>query len=453
MRIAKSLIRTIAFGILAGGFVTSAAATSAPAVLGSGGELYRLVKATDALGDPLLLLSTQQPDGTIELTTVPQTEGAGVEGSAHLIYESTSRTLFLTWEERFNFIHHKIRLIGYSQGTWTEVIDVAADPYALKGEPSLAATRDSFVVMGADGEDEQVSRTILHVVWVQQSHEGQMVAYAPVTLLNGRYIGTHQTVDLSALVRSEAVNATDLWQATPPSVAVGDDDHSVIIGFVHPDTGSLSAMRITMLAGEISALADELRSHLIDFGARHDWQTPEGLVRLADDLRSHLIDFGHRVDPQIMRSIADALRSHLIDFGAQYEPSELRRLASDLRSHLIDFGFRLEDRGLRRAAAASAATRIEMVADPQAADVATVSHVALVRPVGTWSRPAEATVDATLLLSRSGREALLAWEQGGTLSYRETADGEWGPPMRLPKGSALAAEEKVRILENRIRNR
>lgn len=452
MRIAKSLAWTIVGG-LAFGLVVSASAAPAPAVLGGDGELYRLVNSVSESGDPILLLSTHHPDGTFAVTTVPETEGAGVESSAHLIYEHSSRTLFLTWEERFNSLHQRIRLIGFAQGAWTDVIEVATSPFSTKGEPSLAATQDSFAVRGPEGAEETVSRTVLHVVWVEQGHPGHMISYAPVTLLNGRYIGDHPIIDLSALIQAETVSVTDLWQATAPVVAVADDDHSVTIGFVHPYTGRIVSTRITMLAGELSVLADELRSHLIDFGARTDWQSPEGLVRLADGLRSHLIDFGHRIDPHILRSIADDLRSHLIDFGAQYEPGEVRRLASDLRSHLIDFGFRLDDRGLRRANAASAAARIEMVAEPESTDVAPVSHVAVARPVTSWDLPAEATADASLLLSRSGREALLAWERNGALFYRETAKGEWGPVLRLPGSTMLGDEQKLRILENRVRNR
>lgn len=433
----------------------AAAAPTDPAVLGSDGELYRVMSSVSDAGNPFLALHIQRPDGSNEVVTVPETEGFGVESSPYLLYENASRTLFLTWEERFNFIHARIWLSGYRQGEWSEPIEVAEDPFALKRESRLAATQDSFAVPLPAGGEISVVRTVLHVVWVQDRFDGQFVAYAPVTLLNGFYVGHHEIFDIAAMVQTDQPQPVDLWQTAVPVVAAGDNDHSVIIGFVDPDSGRLASVRVTMLAGELSMLADELRSHLIDFGAQYDRQTPEGLRRLADDLRSHLIDFGHRLDPQILRSIAGDLRSHLIDFGAQYGPEEIRRLASDLRSHLIDFGFRVEDRGLRRATAeqtSPATIDFEANVDPTG-EARPVAQVAQLRTMKTWARPAEATPQSVLLLSRSGAEALLAWELEGTVYYRETSKGEWGPVLHLPSGNGLGSDEKLTVLKNRVRNR
>lgn len=433
-------------------------ATAAPkdvAVLGSDGELYRVIPTVSDSGNPFLELHVQRPDGIGEVVTVPGTEGFEVESSPYLLYENASRTLFLTWEESLNVLHQRIRVIGHQHGQWTEVIEVATDPYALKGKPSLAATRDTFVMPRLDGGDETITRSILHVTWVEQGHESPMIAYAPVVLLDGRYIGHHQIVDLTAVMGTEAPNPTDLWQATPPSVAVADDNHSVIFGFVHPDSGQVTSVRLTILSGELSVIADELRNHLIDFGARHDWQSPEGLRRLADELRNHLIDFGHHLDPQILRSIADDLRNHLIDFGAQYESTEIRRMAGDLRNHLIDFGFRVEERGLRRTAASQssfATIDFEASVDPSG-ERRPVAQIAQLRAVKTWPRPAEATPESTLLLSGSGAETLLTWQEDGRVFYRETARGEWGPVLHLPGGNGLRSEDKLTVLQNRVRHR
>lgn len=438
--------------------VLAAPAAAAPmdsTVLGSDGELYRVDSAVSESENPFLALHIQRPDGTTEMVTVPGTEGFGVESSPYLHYENASKTLFVTWEERFNFIHARIWLIGYRQGGWSEAIEVAEDPFALKRESRLTATHDSFVVPLPAGGEISVVRTVLHVVWVQERFDGQFVAYAPVTLINGFYVGHHEIFDIASMVQTEQPQLVDLWQTAVPVVAAGDTDHSVIIGFVDPDSGRVASVRVTMLAGELSMLADELRSHLIDFGAQYDRQTPDGLRRLGDELRSHLIDFGHRLDPQILRSIAEDLRSHLIDFGAQYEPTEIRRLATDLRSHLIDFGFRVEDRGLRRTTAdQSSPETIDFEANVDATgELRPVAQVAQLRVVKTWALPAEATPQSVLLLSRSGGEALLAWEHEGTLYYRETAKGEWGPVLHLPSGGALGSDEKLTVLKNRVRNR
>lgn len=447
------------------GPTATAETTSSSAVLGGEGELYRLIygsrgevtgapDAPDA-DEPVMALVVRHADGTVEQALVPETEGPEIERSPFLIYENASRTLFVTWEERKNHIHSRIRLIGYRDGDWGEMIEVADDPFAFKGEPRLAATQDSFVVDGEDGEEHRVARTMLHVVWVEERGSGQVVAYAPLTLLDGQSIGERRIFDLSSMVPATDPGFTDLWSVTPPVVMAGDDDHSIVVGLVDSVSGRMASIRIGLLPGELAVVADELRSHLIDVGVRHDWQDPEGLRALADELRSHLIDVGHRLDPQILGHIADGLRSHLIDVGVSYPRSDVRQLADDLRSHLIDVGFRLDDRGLRQTSGASSTAVIEVVAasDPASGDAGPASQMAQLRTARTWPLPAEASADSVLLVSRSGHEALLAWEDADGVFYRETAHGEWGATRRLPIAADLDGGETLSLLHHRIRYR
>lgn len=442
-----------------------AAAAEAPVALGSEGEIYRLVAApygevfadgAAAAEHPVLALQVRHADGTELQTAVPETVGPEAESSPFLLFEEASRTAFLAWEERTNHIHSRIRLIGYRGGEWTEIIEVSEGAFGFKGEPRLAVTQDSFVVVDAGGLPRAVRRTVLHVVWVEERTEGQVVAYAPVTLLDGRYIGQRRIFDLSALVGAPEPRPTDLWQAAAPVLAASEDDHSVVVGLVDPDGGRVASLRIAMLPGELSRIADDLRNHLIDVGVRYDWSSPDGLRRLADDLRNHLIDVGQRLDPNILRHVADDLRNHLIDVGVQYPPAELRRLASDLRNHLIDVGFRLDARGLRRVTGAEGSRAVIEVAgadDEGDGAAPAMSQVAQVTVIADWARPEQAVAGATLLVSRDGGEALVSWTDGASVFYRETFDGAWSPVMRLPVGGGLDAAEALAVLENRIRNR
>lgn len=458
------LIPALAVAALAAAPAATAATTGT--ALGNEGELYRLTLGTygELVGDttapeasyPVLGLRIEHAEGASELALVPESIGPEVENTPFLLYESASRTVFLAWEERINHIHSRIRLVSYRDGAWSEVVNVSEGAFDFKGAPRLAATRDSFRVQNEDGTSRNVARTVLHVVWVEERSEGQRVVYAPVTLLDGEEIGSRTIVDLSAMLpAAEPGTLTDLWRAAPPTVDVAEDDHSVIVGLVDPRHGNLASLRATMLPGELSMLADALRSHLIDVGISHEWQSPEGLRRLADALRSHLIDVGHRLDPQILRHVADGLRSHLIDVGVQYTPSDLSRMARDLRSHLIDVGFRLDDRGLRRVTSGLSARVIEVAAVPgvEAETLPTMSQIAQVAVVDGWSRPVEATQASVLMVSRNGQEALVSWTDGSSVFYRETFGGEWSTTHRLPVGKGLDAEEALVILQNRIRNR
>lgn len=451
---AKRIVLVFLLAGLASLVATAARAATTEALLGHQGEVYRLSSASSPAGEPYLLLAIQHPDGSTEASAVPETEGPGRENSPYLIFDNGSRTVFIVWEERINHIHSLIRLIGFREGEWTDVIEVSEGSFGFKSEPTLAATQDEFAI-GEPGAARTLTRTVLHVVWVEERSEGQLVVYAPVTLLDGRYIGQRRIFELSRLNDEEAAQPTDLWQVTAPTVTASSNDHSVIVGLIDPDSGRIGTLRVTMLSGELSIIADELRAHLIDVGVHHDWQSSEGLIRLADVLRGHLIDIGYRLDPQILRQVADGLRGHLIDIGARYGRDELRRLAGDLRGHLIDIGFRLDGGGLRRAAAASSAAVFEVAASDENVDdpTAALTHVAEITLTAEWTRPSEAVAGSTLLVARSGNAALLWWIDGQAVHYRETFGGEWSAVMRLPLGESLDAEQAVRLLHNRIRNR
>lgn len=447
-------LASLIIGIAAVALASSAeAAPVAKPVLGSEGEVYRLVAAHDEAGDPFLVLHIEHPNGTAERIPVPATQGRGVESSPYLIYENASRTLFFTWEERLNYIHSLIHLVGFRDGEWTESIEVSEGSFGFKGAPRLAATQDAYVVGLAEGGTQVISRTVLHVVWVEERSEGQFVAYAPVTLLDGAYLGQRRIFNLSSMVAASEPLATDLWQSPAPIAAPAADDHSVNVAFIHPDSGRLASVRITMLPGELSRIADGLRNHLIDVGARYDWQSPTGLRRLADELRNHLIDVGVRLDPQILRHVADGLRNHLIDVGIQYSPSDLTRMAGDLRNHLIDVGFRLDDRGLRRISASTEPRPVIEVARIEDDDRSLATQVAQVTLAAKWTRPDEAVDGGTLMVSRSGQAALVSWTDGNAVFYRETFGDDWSPVVRLPLGESLGSEQAISLLQDRIRHR
>jgi hypothetical protein len=435
--------------------------------LGNQGQLYVLrtttygnvyADAADSVAeDPVLLLEIQRPDQSVETTVVPGTEGAESENSAYMAYEPSSDTVFVAWERRTNLIHSQILLAGYSDGVWSDLISVSDKRFSLKASPQLTVTRDSFVALAEDGgAARRTQRTVLHVLWYEERSEGPAIVYAPIVLINGAYVGQHESLVLNELFAPPAdeTGAPPLELSLAPVIAPTSDGHMVAAAYADPQTGALVTLRISLLSGEINSIAGDLRSHLIDVGARYHRDNPNGLQSLADDLRSHLIDVGVRMDPRLLDHVADDLRSHLIDVGVTYGPGpeETQRLARDLRSHLIDIGFRLENRGIRPAAVIEAKS-FELLpeGDPESeVEESVVRQAAQVQLLARRQLP-EIGSEARVLLSGSGEDVLITWQEGPALRFRETTDdGEWSPAMSLPLTEELSFDRALTVLGQRI---
>jgi len=465
MRTERTKDRSLAVALL-GLLTLSFAAVSAAdqTALGRDGELYglRFLTSAEAFGtvaestadDPVLAIELLRAGEDAELIVVPGTEGAELESSAHLAYEQRSGTVFVTWERRTNSIHSQILLASYSEGQWSDLIPVSDQRFSLKSSPRIAISRESFANPGTaeavGGEPRSIQRTTLHVVWFEERGGGPAVVYAPIVLIDGTYVGAHSRLTLSELFSSDASGAPAPVASILPTIRPTRDQRSVAVGFVDPTSGDMVVSRISLLSGELTAISDEARAHIIDIGARYDSRRPAELRRMADEARAHIIDIGAHMDGPLVRFVADEARAHIIDIGARYDSrnqQDLERLAGESRAHIIDIGFRLDARGVPRTKESRA-----VLVDLRGGSGEILS-VIRAEEVGPRSLPQLAAESADLHLSGSGENALIAWREGNNLRYRETTEAGWGEVRSLKIDGQLTIEKAEDVLRAHLDSR
>jgi hypothetical protein len=458
--------RAAALAIALGLAVTAGAGAAAPpgAVLGGEGELFVIEQGLfgELMNRPrsplaensALVLRVKRPDQPDALHPLPATLGPEVESAAALLYEESSGTLFVAWETRTNLIHSQILLAGFAGGEWGEPIDVSDRRFSFKSDPRLAVTRDAFEGRDADGEPVTVRRTVLHVVWVEDRAEGTAVVYSPVVLVDGVFEGTgpgpiYALTELVTPAEEDVLPAplTDL--PLPPTVEAGSDSHSVVVGFVHPASGRLVTLDLSVLSGDVSALADRGRAHWIEVGSRYDTGDPGSLASLADESRAHFIEVGGRLDPEVLSFVSDRMREFILEVGPEYrldDPDELSSFSDRGRAHLIEVGNRLEQRGLRRQTAPA------RVLDLPAAAGAPSHQIGLRVAAARRLEGLDAGAAPLVLLSADGADALVAWEQDGQLRYQESRGEGWSDTRAIALGT-VGLERALEIVEHRVRNR
>lgn len=458
----RSTLRLFALGVLVAG---SAAAAERQAALGGGGEVYTVAAgsygtlfaggAAAAADDTVLALDVARPDAAVERLLVPKTAGGEVEDSPALVYEEASDSLFLVWRSIVNQIHPVLYLASFKDGEWGEVIEVVGNPFAAKSAPQLAVTRDEFRFAGGDGVERSVRRTVLHLVWWEAGGDGDKVNYAPILLLNGAYVGWNPIYSLGELDRP-AVETTiggvteQLLQA--PRVQAGRNDHSVVVSFANPATGRLLVVEASLLAGELSALADGLKAHLIGGG----FKLTADAGTVADELRAHINSGGYRLHRGVLTFIGDDLKAHLI--GGGFKHGSKSALAAAVRARVIEAGAGVLEHGVQAATAAAtagepAAQRIEeLVQDGQTPTAGPVSLLQL-RVLANRPAPHTGAAPTTIYSSVDGRANTIAWVMGPEIRYIETQGAGWSPILRLVTSEAFGFDQAWKVLERRIQSR
>jgi hypothetical protein len=447
--------------ILALLLLASLPAAAETSLLGPGGVIYSVRGGSvTALGgnynapdDHALALTIRLPgpQTLIQTHIVPGTEGPGLESSAFIAFDDASSSLFLIWEETTGAVQSQVHLISYRNGQWSEPISVSDRLPTLKSAPRLAVTQETYHVVGEDGGERPVQRTILHTVWSESGGDGYAVVYAPVILLDGDFAGEPERFVISEMTRPDDAAAVSL-ESSPfaPALVVGEHDHAIAIAFADPWTPAIDSVRISLLPVDIALLADAIGDYIEDHGEQYDLDDPAGLVSLAGGLGGHIIDVGARMDPKLLDHIAGGLGGHIIDVGARPQPPRnVGELAREMRAYMIDLGFRLGDRGLR-----GTGDRPRLIVDLLSAELSTVSHVGEISLWSTWELPQELPGhQPTLHLSSTGEKAILASMNDEEVRYLETRDEGWSDVVKIRFEGDLSADVMSQMLFERLGNR
>jgi len=457
--------------LVALGFGPAPAAAASQTVLGDEGELYSIVQgpygelfpngAAAPAKSPVLAIDTLSADGSHTRTLVPGTEDPEVDSSPTMVFEESRGTLYLVWESKLNPTTSRLLLAGLSNGKWNEAIEISGDVAPLKGEPRVVVTRDRYVKTVVDGEPVKESRTVIHVLWWEESDSGTGVYYTPVVLANGRYAGWNPVISLDDLASADKSSTKSAEVPSPllhaPSLEKGRDASSVVAGLVDPSTGEMLLFELRMLPGEIGALADRFRGQVIEIGRCG----PTGISKLADKMRTEIVETGTRFNRSVIGLFARQAANALEDDFAKDPDRDPAVRAGDFRGQVIEIGTGLlgdlhGTRYLRSQTVEVGPTAPGQGTGDGAPDG--VTHLLQIRLLLILPPPPIGGTNVQVFLSESGENVLVSWAQDGKVFYSESStanDGKlaWTDPRPLVGADDIPPGEIAEILHDRIRRR
>ncbi len=454
----------VAIFLAAMGLASAAYADQRQVALGADGELFRieagplrqLFPGTADDDRIALALTISRPGQPVQRLLVPDTEGEEAESTPALFYEESSEALYLIWESRTNFIHSQVRLISYTAGYWSRAIDLAGTFFSFKTSPSLAVTRDTFSTLDDSGNPSQHRRTIYHALWWEESGSGERVIYSPVVLVDGVYIGWNPLLVLNDLGLGEAGGSlpATVELSRAPTVQPGKDGSSVVVAMIDGGTNQLVELDISAIAGELAAVshavAQDLSNQAQDGG-------PVSTASLGERVRVQLVDFGlrFRMHPGLLAVLGGVAQTELND-PANVGLTTLE-LAEKVRVQLVDFGWKMDFQGLGQARDLLGSWLFEFPCTNPASVAkdgpASPLHSVSVRLASAHPTPTSEPAPTTVHPSRSGAAAIVAWQVGGELRYRESIADGWSEVRTLLLDAELDLSAAHAILEQRVRDR
>lgn len=440
----------------------------AASALGDAGNLYQLVAGTlDELfpedqalaGDsPALALDVILPDGSMERTLVPGSEGPEVEGAPSVVFEDASQRLYAVWESKRTPTVSRLLLADFGANGWSDPIEISGDIAPLRDAPRVLMARDRFTLCDTTGSESCTrSRTVLHVVWREEGPEGAGFYYTPVILERGRYLGWNPVVALADLdpnpTESTPAGASNLLRT--PELRNGQDVHSAILGYLSPSSERLITVEFRLLPGEIGFLADDFRGQIIDIGAR----SRDDIEILADRFRGQIIDIGNRLNGGVVRALANRAHSSLLALHDADPGRPPTALADAFRGQIIDIGAEL----LGGPGGVARAAELLQIRAPENGDSAEsslprVSHLLSVQVVSDLPTPPLHDVPARLFVSEDGEELVVGWTTNGKVFYTESRQspsgpesGPWTAVQHMTLTERLGIPEAAAILEARVK--
>lgn len=430
------------------------AASEAPkaGLVGEGGEIYRVVAGsygdlfpggTETAPDhAVLALEIRRSSSETDRFLVPGTEGEEVETGPALALLRNSSTVYLVWEAWSN-PYSLLYLASYDGESWSDVFEYSGNPFSAKSNPQLAVTRHRDAVLAEDGSSTSVERTVLHLVWWDESGVGNRTLYTPLVFEDGSFVGFNPLFDLEDfLVGGSEASAEPLPEhlAENPIVVAGSDDTRVVAGFASEKRGRMATVEIAVIPSNLVSLADRSRAQIILIGT-----AKSGVSRseLAELVRADLMESGSGL---LGHQILDYLTDRLVDVVAASDPEEeLPSLADRSRAQIILIGSSLAGGDL-----SDHDDRRIVEVDPDA-DGEAASHNFAFRPVSERTPPPAPDRPLSVFVSPDGTDLLVAWDVPAGVRYVESdGDDGWTPRRTVETDEELSRTDVYSILGQRL---
>ena len=422
----------------------SLAAESQQIVLGSDGTVFRLYEGT--YGDlfpegaeaqtenSVLALEVLRSEGVVERWLVPGTESADPDGSSSIVFEK-NLGVYVLWEALFNGLHPQLKLTSFDGAQWSEVIEIDGGPFRFKGSPQLLVTRESSRHLDVP------DRTILHLTWWEESAGAALKRYAPIFIQGGSYIGWSPVIELADFL---AAGEGELLPEVPGleralSLRPGKNDHTVVAGFLNPQTHRLSAVEIEVLPTALGRMADKARAHIVILGS-----SAKSHEELAKGLGEKMVELGSEFHEATLTYMMDRVTSVVAAAPETLTPEGIESIADKARAHIVILGSQFGSDGLVN------------VGDPQILEIGQspsgggpYQYVKV--SVASDREAPEVGGPAELMLSESGQSMIVSWEEEDRVHYLESTSEGWSEPIVIELTEELDRETAYRMLAERVR--
>jgi hypothetical protein len=228
-----------------------------------------------------------------------------------------------------------------------------------------------------------------------------------------------------------------------PVIQAGRDSRTAVIAFVLASTRRLVTVEVDLLPEELGRLAEKLRLHIIDMGARHDDRQT-----MAQNVKQALLAEDTALAPEVLSYLATQVHDEIVESADQ----PLDALSRKLRMHIIDMGARLSGRGLRPST--GTAKSEEIARSFAEGDYSAVPpHWIQLRTASSWPAPGVGAGQLRLFVSESGSDVLVSWADSNKVLYRSTTEDGWTDVKQVQISGTLSLDEAYQLLERKVRNR
>lgn len=444
---------------------------SAP-VLGHSGDIYQVTVGTygelfpegsQASTDAeVLRLDARRGSGTVEYYLVPGSEADDSDKTPSLSFDASTGQLYVVWSSNSESTLTRINLASFDGSEWSDTIEVSGNIYSNKSAPRLAVTHDRFELAEGDSGEAR-TRTVLHVVWSEDTTDGDKVMYAPVVLIDGELASTwrrvHRLNDYvsQGLIEDPFDGDVPASLLKTPTVGAASESNAVVIGFADSASGAFVQLELSTPAVELAELADSLGDHLnsTNLCQRIEDEEPDALATVAEAARIHIVVFGRRIRSRVLTPLAEDVKNVLVDRTADLcADGGLTSVSSAARIHIVVFGARSQEGDLLEEATTADSHVLLAAAQPVGAGY--VQHLARLQVKSERPAPTIGTGQPTIFISPNGNGAVVVWETGSSLTYVETLSDDpeaaWSESFTLLLDDDLSRSKAYSILHERARS-
>lgn len=377
-----------------------------------------------------------------ERLIVPGTEDYYAETSAVLYFDKNFGRAFVLFDGVISGIHQVLNLISFDGTQWSDPVQIVGNTFARKTNLQLILRSDRAGNEEQQDDGRSDNRLFLFVTWTEESGSSSRHRLTPLLLLDDNVVGLDHGLFLSDVLPPKFDSSRldgDFSSALRLQGAPGEA--SAVVGFVEQEAARLATVGIEALPIELSRLAERVE----EIVGSLDLNAPLSLT--VNEIQRQILleggqDFNRALLYQMAEEVGLLIRS-VINGTAEDDGKTLQDKA---RAQIALIGMRARVAGLEDDAPA------RLIEVSENGDGQAPYHHIKVSVISNRLTP-EVHGFTRLFLSSSGHDALVAWDDGASVHFRETDFGSWSDVMSIEATSKLPVEEIYRLLEERTLNR